>query len=154
MTAPSLFIADESGFSTGFFGNGFGKCRAALCPLIVVSLFHFCRLADGLPFHFLGEFSQQAYRCSSPGIGAEIGEFPAGNATFADFLQQGPDFGEEFAVVGRRTHDQRVVFENVADDIRNVGIRKVVNDDVFTPCTVSSRAIFSAIWAVLPYIEP
>lgn len=52
MTAPSLFIADESGFSTGFFGNGFGKCRAALCPLIVVSLFHFCRLADGLPFHF------------------------------------------------------------------------------------------------------
>ena len=46
-------------------------------------------------------------------------------------MQQGPDFGEEFAVVGRRTHDQRVVFENVADDIRNVGIRKVVNDDVF-----------------------
>ena len=46
------------------------------------------------------------------------------------FCSRDPTSGK-FAVVGRRTHDQRVVFENVADDIRNVGIRKVVNDDVF-----------------------
>lgn len=141
-------------FLPDFLGNGFSKCRAALCALIVVSLFHFCRLADGLPFHFLGEFSHQAHCRSCPCERPEASEFPAGNASFADFLQQRPDLGEEFAVVGRRTHDQRIVFENVADDIRNIGIRKVVNDDVFTPCTANSRAIFSAIWAVLPYIEP
>ena len=65
MTAPSLFIADESGFSTGFFRQWLWQVPCSIVPLIVVSLFHFCRLADGLPFHFLGEFSQQAYRCSS-----------------------------------------------------------------------------------------
>lgn len=93
MTAPSLFIADESIFYR-IFRQWLWQVPCSIVPLIVVSLFHFCRLADGLPFHFLGEFSQQAYRCSSPGIGAEIGEFPAGNATFADFCSRDPTSGK------------------------------------------------------------
>ncbi len=114
----------------GYLSHLPGQAAAAFGARGVgVALFHLHRRAGGVPLHLLGEGLKFLHGGPGPGVGSEAGEVALRDVAGRELLEQSLDLGEEFAVVGGRSHDEGVVAEDVAQHVRNVGRREVVDRD-------------------------